>query len=48
MKFDFKKRMVYIVPSGLHSGHLNKTSHYSESDKNYIINTIRRFLSVNL
>ena len=37
----------YIVPSGLHSGHLNNTSHYSESDKNYIINTIRQFLTPN-
>ena len=37
----------YIVPSGLHSGHLNKTSHYSQSDKDYIINTIRRLLTTN-
>ena len=38
---------TYIVPSGLHSGHLNKTSHYSQSDKDYIINTIRRLLTTN-
>lgn len=35
----------YIVPNGLHSGHLKRSEHYSQNDKDYIINTIRRMMA---
>lgn len=38
----------FIVPNGLHSGRLNDSSHYTQSDKEYIINTIRKFLTSTL
>ena len=35
----------YVVPNGVHSGHLNKPEHYSQKDKDYIISTIRGMMA---
>jgi pimeloyl-ACP methyl ester carboxylesterase len=37
----------YIVPHGVHSGHLTYKSHYSASDKDRIISTVRTMLKSN-
>ena len=34
----------YIVPRGLHSAWLNSPSHYTEQDRDYIMNTVRDML----
>ena len=37
----------YVVRNGVHSGHLNYDSHYTSSDKNYIISTVRTMMKSN-
>ena len=37
----------YVVRNGVHSGHLTYDSHYTSSDKNYIISTVRTMMKSN-